>query len=141
MEMLVDDGDSAEQGACQYGNQRRHDQFHDDLHEPRQVQGPTHGTYPSSRVCATGSSAPLQLCLGAARRSCMLALTGRSEMQGIPWFVFVMVPLVVGLMIFQRRRLSSALAANTDKTLGALAGRMGLSVTEGDPSLNLLYFQ
>jgi hypothetical protein len=37
--------------------------------------------------------------------------------------------------------LSSALAANTDKTLGALATRMGLQVVEGDPTLNLLYFQ
>jgi hypothetical protein len=62
-------------------------------------------------------------------------------MQGIPWIVYVMVPLVIGLFLFQRRRMAGALAANTDKTFGAIAARLGLQITEGDPSLNLLYFQ
>lgn len=62
-------------------------------------------------------------------------------MQNIPWFVYILVPVAVGLLLFQRRRMSGALAANTDKTLGAMATRLGLQVTEGDPNLNLLYFQ
>jgi hypothetical protein len=62
-------------------------------------------------------------------------------MQGIPWIVYIMVPLVIGLFLFQRRRMSGALAANTDKTFGAIAARLGLQITEGDPNLNLLYFQ
>jgi hypothetical protein len=62
-------------------------------------------------------------------------------MQGIPWTVYLIVPLVIGLLLFQRRRLSGALAANTDKNFGAIAARLGMRVTEGDPNLNLLYFQ
>jgi hypothetical protein len=37
--------------------------------------------------------------------------------------------------------LSGALAANADKNVGAVAARLGLHVTEGDPNTNLLYFQ
>ena len=62
-------------------------------------------------------------------------------MTGVPWIVFVIVPLALGLMVFQRRKLAAGLAANTDKTFGAVATRLGLQVTEGDPTLNLLYFQ
>ena len=62
-------------------------------------------------------------------------------MQGIPWAVYLIAPLVIGFLIWQRRRLSAGLSANTDKTLGAVAQRLGLQITEGDPNLNLLYFQ
>jgi len=62
-------------------------------------------------------------------------------MQGIPWTVYLIVPLVIGLLLFQRRKLSGALAANADKNFGTIATRLGMHVTEGDPNLNLLYFQ
>ena len=62
-------------------------------------------------------------------------------MQGIPWIVYLMVPLVLGLFLYQRRKMSTTLAANTDKTLGAVASRLGMRVSEGDPNINLLYFQ
>jgi hypothetical protein len=62
-------------------------------------------------------------------------------MQGIPWIVYIMIPLVIGLMVFQRRKMSGAMAANADKTFGAVTQRLGLQITEGDPNLNLLYFQ
>ncbi len=62
-------------------------------------------------------------------------------MQGIPWIVYVMVPLVLGLFFYQRKRMATTLAANSDKTLGVIASRLGMRVVEGDPSLNLLYFQ
>jgi hypothetical protein len=66
---------------------------------------------------------------------------GSTAMQGIPWIVYLVAPLVLGLMLWQRRKLSTAIAANTDKSFGAVAQRLGLAITEGDPSLNLLYFQ
>jgi hypothetical protein len=62
-------------------------------------------------------------------------------MQGIPWIVYLMVPLVLGLFLYQRRRMATTLAANTDKTLGVIASRLGMRVVEGDPNINLLYFQ
>jgi hypothetical protein len=64
-------------------------------------------------------------------------------MQNIPWFVFVLIAVMVGVLLLQRRQISvTVAAANTeDKTLGAMARRMGLQVTEGDPNLNLVYFQ
>jgi hypothetical protein len=62
-------------------------------------------------------------------------------MQGIPWIVYLVVPLALGLMIWQRRKLSSAIAASGDKSFGAVAQRLGLAITEGDPGINLLYFQ
>jgi hypothetical protein len=64
-----------------------------------------------------------------------------SKMAGYPWYVIVMVPLVLGYYLWSRRRLSSALASNSDKNVGAVAARLGLQVTEGDPNTNLLYFQ
>ena len=62
-------------------------------------------------------------------------------MQGFPWFVYILVPAVLGLLVFQRIKLHGALAANSDKTFGAVAGRLGLQVVSGDPKVNLLYFQ
>lgn len=62
-------------------------------------------------------------------------------MQGVPWFVFVIVPLVLGMFLYQRKRMATTLAENTDKNLGSITTRLGLRIVEGDPNLNLLYFQ
>jgi len=62
-------------------------------------------------------------------------------MQGIPWFMYIVIPLVLGLMLFQRSRMSGALAANADKNFGAISARLGLQIAEGDPGLNLLHLQ
>ncbi|MGC4093336.1 MAG: hypothetical protein QM756_36680 [Polyangiaceae bacterium] len=57
------------------------------------------------------------------------------------WVPFLLIPLVFGLMIYQRKKLSNAVAENADKSFGAVSQRMGLQVVEGDPNVNLLYFQ
>jgi hypothetical protein len=49
--------------------------------------------------------------------------------------------LAIGYAIWGRRRVATALAENSDKTFAAVAARLGLSVSEGDGSVNLLYFQ
>jgi hypothetical protein len=61
----------------------------------------------------------------------------------MPSYLFPVVfgALAIGYMIWGRRRLATTLAENTDKTFGAIAARLGLSVSEGDGTVNLLYFQ
>ncbi len=49
--------------------------------------------------------------------------------------------LAIAYAIWGRRRLAATLAENTDKTFGAIAARLGLTVSEGDATVNLLYFQ
>mgnify|MGYP001326760918 CR=1 FL=1 len=55
--------------------------------------------------------------------------------------VVALVVVVLAMVVWQRMRLSQSLAENKDKTLGALAARLGLADEEGDPALNLMFFQ
>jgi hypothetical protein len=57
--------------------------------------------------------------------------------------IFVALVLIgtAVLFIVQRKRLGQALVDNADKSIGAIASRLGLAVVEGDPGTNLLYFQ
>lgn len=55
--------------------------------------------------------------------------------------VIVFAVAVILLVVWSRLRLRTAMAQNQDKTLGAMAARMGLAVESGDPSLSILYFQ
>jgi hypothetical protein len=52
----------------------------------------------------------------------------------------LMVPLFVGWAIWNKMRLKRSMGEHEDKTVRSVAERMGLSVVEGDPQLNLLYF-
>lgn len=56
-------------------------------------------------------------------------------------YVLVVLVFVVGFAIYQKKRIGEFKSANADKNLGSVAARLGLTVVEGDPSLNLLLFQ
>jgi hypothetical protein len=53
----------------------------------------------------------------------------------------LMLPVVLGWLLWNRKRLAQAKDEHKDKTAGAVAARMGLSVVRGDVTQNLLYFQ
>lgn len=53
----------------------------------------------------------------------------------------LMLPLVLGWVIWNKMRLSAGKEEHKDKAVGAVAERMGLAVVRGDASTNLLYFQ
>ena len=50
------------------------------------------------------------------------------------------LPLFLAWVVWNKRRLKQSMAENSDKNVGAVAERMGLTVAQGDPNLNLLYF-
>jgi hypothetical protein len=56
-------------------------------------------------------------------------------------FPVVMVVLVVGWYLYGHRKMAQGMAENADKNVGSVATRLGMSVVEGDPQINLLYFQ
>ena len=56
-------------------------------------------------------------------------------------YVLVVIALVVGFALYQKKRMGEFKAANADKNLGSVAARLGMTVVEGDPNLNLLLFQ
>ena len=53
----------------------------------------------------------------------------------------ILLPLAIGYAIWALIQRQKSMAQHSDKNVGALASRIGLSVIEGDPKLNLLYFQ
>src|SRR5262245_61272301 len=72
--------------------------------------------------------------------SCTAGVRGiHCTMGAYPWYVFIIIPLALGYVIWSRRRLAGHVAANADKNVGAVAARLGLNVVEGDPNVNLLY--
>lgn len=59
----------------------------------------------------------------------------------MPIYVFAIIALSVGMFVWSRMRLRAGMAAAAGMELGALATRLGLQVVEGDPKINLYYFQ
>lgn len=57
------------------------------------------------------------------------------------WLPLVLVPIMVGWMLYSRLQLNRGKAEHSDKNAGKVADRMGLTLVQGDPSLNLLYFE
>ncbi len=57
----------------------------------------------------------------------------------IPLLIIVVIA-TIGMFIWSRMKLKAGMAQNQDKTFGAVATRLGLSMEEGDPTTNLLYF-
>lgn len=58
-----------------------------------------------------------------------------------PQLIVVIVVAVLAMVVWSRLRLKQGLAENQDKTFGAVADRLGLTVEAGDRNQNLLYFQ
>lgn len=52
----------------------------------------------------------------------------------------LMLPLALGWVLWNKKRLKQSMAENSDKTVEGVAARMGLAIVQGDPQLNLLYF-
>lgn len=62
-------------------------------------------------------------------------------MEPMLFLPLLLLPLAIAYAVWARLKHRAAVAEHSDKNLGALAARLGLSVVEGDPNLNLLYFQ
>jgi hypothetical protein len=64
-------------------------------------------------------------------------------MDQVPIIVYAMPIIALGLVFFMRMRMKSTLAKgeaeNAASRAGEMAKRIGLSVVEGDPNLNLMY--
>lgn len=58
-------------------------------------------------------------------------------------YIFPVLALIaiVAWAIYSRKKLAQAQVEHADKSLGAVASRLGMTLSEGDPNLNLLYFQ
>jgi hypothetical protein len=58
------------------------------------------------------------------------------------WWIYIVGAVVVGaVVIWSRMRLAKGMAESADKAVAAVAARLSMSVVEGDPRLNLYYFQ
>jgi hypothetical protein len=54
-------------------------------------------------------------------------------------FPILAIGVTLYLVVLQKQRTRAALVANADKSAGVIASRLGLTLVEGDPTLNLLY--
>lgn len=55
------------------------------------------------------------------------------------YFVYVLVPIVLGFFVWSIVMRKKGIAQTQHATVGALAQRLGLSIVEGEPSMNLYY--
>jgi hypothetical protein len=66
---------------------------------------------------------------------------GEGIVTGYPYYVFILMAAALGYAFWAKRRMAGTIAASSDKRVDAVAAKLGLSITEGDGSINLLYFQ
>ncbi|HEX2731965.1 MAG TPA: hypothetical protein VHM70_10175 [Polyangiaceae bacterium] len=53
----------------------------------------------------------------------------------------LLLPVMLGWVIWNKMRLNAGKEEHKDKSLQSFSERMGLQIVQGDPKLNLLYFQ
>jgi len=68
-------------------------------------------------------------------------LQGVSIVEPMTFLPLILIPLVIAYAIWAAVQRKRNIEENSDKNVGTLASRIGLTVVEGDPNLNLLYFQ